>query len=191
MVGAPKLLKNPTSGGDKGGNVLSLCYILVMTTPETAVHVATSEAEFCRAIDIVYQRIAVAAQRVDRAPEDIRLLPGSKTVTEDRMRAAYAAGLRQLGEHKVQEAQTKAEAMGDLYVHCAVNGALQSIQARDVVQFAAEFEALDRLRIARRLDNPMQRFGRSLEVYVQVSASGDHTKSGLLPDDVEDFLGRL
>ncbi|HIW46547.1 MAG TPA: YggS family pyridoxal phosphate-dependent enzyme [Candidatus Yaniella excrementigallinarum] len=162
-----------------------------MTTPETAVHVATSEAEFRRAIDIVYQRIAVAAQRVDRAPEDIRLLPVSKTVPEDRMRAAYAAGLRQFGENKVQEAQTKAEAMNDLDVHWAVIGALQSNKTRDVAQFAHEFQALDRLRIARRLDNQLQEFGRSLDVYVQVNASGEHTKSGLHPDDVEDFLERL
>src|SRR5699024_5227970 len=109
-----KLLNNPTSGGDKGGNVLPLCYILVMTTPENAIYVATSEAEFRRAIDVVYQRIAAAAQRVGRAPEDVRLLPVSKTVPEERMRAAYAAGLRQFGENKVQEAQRSEEHTSEL-----------------------------------------------------------------------------
>src|SRR5699024_2764180 len=150
----------------------------------------TSEAEVRCSIDIVYQRIAVAAQRVDRAPEDIRLLPVSKTVPEDRMRAAYAAGLRQFGENKVQEAQTKAEAMNDLDVHWAVIGALQSNKTRDVAQFAHEFQALDRLRIARRLDHDFQVFGRSLNIYDPVNASREHTKSVLHPDAVEYFLER-
>ena len=162
-----------------------------MTTPENAIYVATSEAEFRRAIDVVYQRIAAAAQRVGRAAEDVRLLPVSKTVPEERMRAAYAAGLRQFGENKVQEAQAKAEAMNDLAVHWAVIGPLQSNKTRDVAQFAHEFQALDRLRIARRLDGQLQDFGRTLDVYVQVNASAEHTKSGLQPHEVEDFLEQL
>lgn len=162
-----------------------------MTTPENAVHVATTEAEFHRAVDTVYQHIAAAAQRAGRDPQDIRLLPVSKTVPEDRMRAAYAAGLRQFGENKVQEAQAKAEAMSDLAVHWAVIGPLQSNKTRDVAEFAHEFQALDRLRIARRLDTQLQEFGRTLDVYIQVNASGEHTKSGIDPDGVEAFLEQL
>jgi len=162
-----------------------------MTTPENALDVATSEAEFRQAIGAVYQRISAAAQRVGRTPEDVRLLPVSKTVPEARMRAAYAAGLRQFGENKVQEALTKAEAMTDLAVHWAVIGPLQSNKTRDVAQFAHEFQALDRLRIARRLDSQLQEFDRTLDVYVQVNASGEQTKSGLEPDEVEDFLEQV
>src|SRR5699024_5177389 len=171
--------------------VLSLCYILVITTPETAVHVATSEADFCRAIDIVYQRIAVAAQRVDRAPEDIRLLLVSKTVPEDRMRAAYAASMRQFGENKVQDSQTMSEAMYDFDVLWDVFGGLKLNRTDNFALFDFKYHMLVWLHLSRRLDSLLQEFGCSLDVYVQVNASVEHTKSVLHPDDVEDFLERL
>ncbi|NWN89125.1 MAG: YggS family pyridoxal phosphate-dependent enzyme [Micrococcaceae bacterium] len=162
-----------------------------MSTPENAPVVATTEIEFHKALDEVRERIAFAAERVGRDPQEIRLLPVSKTVPEERLRAAYAAGMVQLAENKVQEAETKAKAMADLNVHWAVIGPLQSNKTRAVAQFASEFQALDRLRIAARLDSHLKEYGRTLDVYVQINASGETTKSGLEPRQVEDFLEQL
>lgn len=162
-----------------------------MPTPENAAHVATTEVEFRKALDAVYANIAVAAERVGRDPREIRLLPVSKTVPEERMRVAYAAGMTTFGENTVQEAEGKAKAMSDLDIHWAMIGPLQSNKTRDVAAFAHEFQALDRLRIARRLDSQLQEFGRTLSVFVQVNASGEETKSGLEPREVEDFLEQL
>lgn len=162
-----------------------------MSTPEYASSVATTEIEFRKALDAVYENIAVAAERVGRDPREIRLLPVSKTVSEERMRAAHAAGMAAFGENKVQEAEGKAEAMSDLGAHWAVIGPLQSNKTRNVAEFAHEFQALDRIRIARRLDGQLKEFDRTLEVFVQVNASGEETKSGLEPRQVEDFLEQL
>lgn len=159
--------------------------------PENAPHVATTEIEFRKALDAVWERIAAAAVRVGRDPEEIRLLPVSKTVTDDRMRAAYAAGMTEFGENKVQEAERKAKAMSDLDVHWAVIGPLQSNKTRDVAKFAHEFQALDRIRIARRLHDQLKEHDRTLDVFVQVNASGEETKSGIEPRQVEDFLEQL
>lgn len=168
-----------------------LCYILVMSTPENAPSVATTELEFRKALETVYEKIAVAAERVGRDPREIRLLPVSKTVPEERLRAAYAAGMTEFGENKVQEAETKAAAMSDLDIHWAVIGPLQSNKTRDVAAFAHEFQALDRIRIARRLDGQLKELERTLDVFVQVNASGEETKSGLEPRHVEEFLEQL
>lgn len=162
-----------------------------MSTPENAHRIATTEQEFRQALTEVRDHIASAAARAGRDPQEIRLLPVSKTVPEDRLRAAYAAGMTQLGENKVQEAYSKAQAMADLEVHWAMIGPLQSNKTRDVAEFAHEFQALDRIRIARRLDAQLEEFGRTLDVYVQVNVSGEDTKSGLEPQDVEDFLDQL
>lgn len=163
-----------------------------MPTPENTPRVAVTEDEFRQALTEVQRNIAAAAQRAGRDLQDIRLLPVSKTVPEDRLRAAYAAGVRQFGENKVQEAQEKATAMADLTdAHWAIIGPLQSNKTRDVAEFAHEFQALDRIRIARRLDTQLKEFGRTLDVYVQVNVSGEATKSGLEPQDVEAFLEEL
>ena len=60
-----------------------------------------------------------------------------------------------------------------------------------MLHFGHEFQALDRLRIARRLESQLQEFGRTLDVYVQVNVSGEESKSGLEPREVEAFLEQL
>ncbi|MTI74656.1 MAG: YggS family pyridoxal phosphate-dependent enzyme, partial [Stenotrophomonas sp.] len=57
-----------------------------------------------RNLAAVQARIAAACQRAGRDPASVRLLPVSKTIDEARIRQAYAAGCRFLGENKVQEA---------------------------------------------------------------------------------------
>jgi hypothetical protein len=162
-----------------------------MSTPENAPRIAATEEEFRQALDEVHTNIAAAAARAERDPQDVRLLPVSKTVPVERLRIAYAAGVTQFGENTVQEAQDKAQAMADLDAHWAIIGPLQSNKTRDVAQFAHEFQALDRIRIARRLNTQLQEHDRTLDVYVQVNVSGEETKSGLAPGEVEEFLEQL
>jgi uncharacterized pyridoxal phosphate-containing UPF0001 family protein len=90
-------------------------------------------------------------------PQTVRLLPVSKTKPEASLRLAYAAGCRMLGENKVQEAHRKWEAMQDLTdLQWSVIGHLQTNKAKLVARFAAEFQALDSLRVAEALDRRLQ-----------------------------------
>ncbi len=153
---------------------------------------AVTVEDFTRNLAAVRARIAAACQRVGRDPAEVRLLPVSKTVDEAHIRLSYAAGCRMLGENKVQEAFGKWQAMADLPdLRWSVIGHLQSNKARRVAQFAAEFQALDRLRIARALDRHLQAEGREMDVYVQVNTSGEASKYGLHPDDVSSFVAEL
>ncbi len=152
---------------------------------------ASSVEEFARNLAAVQARIDAAAERAGRSPGDVRLLPVSKTVPEDRLRNAVAAGMHQLGENKVQEAKRKSENLRDLGISWSVIGHLQTNKARDVVAFADEFQALDSLRIAEALDRRLQAAGRSLDVYVQVNTSAEESKYGLPPEQVPSFLKQL
>lgn len=62
----------------------------------------------------IKQRIEAACKKVGRAPDGVRLLPVSKTKPNEVLREAYAAGVREFGENKVQEAKQKAEDLADL-----------------------------------------------------------------------------
>lgn len=152
---------------------------------------AITVEDFARNLDAVQARIARAAARAGRDPRSVRLLPVSKTVAEDRLRNAVAAGYHRLGENKVQEAKRKSENLADLDVSWAVVGHLQTNKARDVAAFAAEFQALDSLRLAEALDRRLQAAGRPLDVFVQVNTSGEESKYGLSPDEVPAFLAAL
>ena len=152
---------------------------------------ANTVEEFRRNLDDVQRRIDAAAKRVGRDPQSIRLLPVSKTVSEERIRNAIAAGCTRLGENKVQEAKWKHAALLDTGVEWSIIGHLQRNKAKDVVAFASEFHALDSLRLAEALDRRLQAAGRSLDVYVQVNTSGEESKYGIDPDDLPELLMSL
>lgn len=140
----------------------------------------------------IHRRMADACSRVGRDASSVRLLPVSKTIGEDVIRCSYEAGLRFLGENKVQEAHRKWEAMSDLSdLRWSVIGHLQTNKAKLVAQFASEFQALDSLRVATALDRKLQEQGRSLDVFVQVNTSDEESKYGLAPADVPAFLREL
>lgn len=158
----------------------------------TAAQAAASVEDFHANLDGVYKRIAQACARSGRDPEDVRLLPVSKTVPEDRIRMAYAAGCRFLGENKVQETLEKSDALADLTdLKWSVIGHLQSNKAKYVARFAHEFQALDSLKLAGALDRRLQIEGRALDVFVQVNSSGEDRKFGLPPEGVLEFVRQL
>jgi pyridoxal phosphate enzyme (YggS family) len=152
---------------------------------------ARSAEDIARNLAAVRARIAAACARAGRDPAEVKLLPVSKTVEEARIRMAHAAGLSEFGENKVQEAREKAEAMADLPIAWSVIGHLQTNKAKYVARFAAEFQALDSLKLAEALDRRLQIEGRSLDVFVQVNSSGEASKYGLAPQDAPAFLRAL
>lgn len=136
-------------------------------------------------------RIEAACLRAGRDPRTVRLLPVSKTVPAEIVRVAAGLGLAGFGENKVQEAEAKALALQDLGIAWSVIGHLQTNKARQVARFAAEFQALDSLRLARALDRHLAAERRSLDVLVQVNTSGEASKYGLAPSEVAAFLDAL
>ena len=152
---------------------------------------ARTTSDFTTNLERVRARIDAALDRSGRPPGEVQLLPVSKTVTEDRLRHAVAAGCTVLGENKVQEAKRKWQELSDLDVSWSVIGHLQTNKAKDVAEFAAEFQGLDSVKAAEALDRRLQALGRSLDVYAQVNTSGEDSKYGLAPADVIPFLRAL
>ena len=154
---------------------------------------STSVEAFRQRIALVQQRIDQACLRNGRSAGDVRLLTVSKTFGTDRIRLAYQAGCRMLGENKVQEAERKYEELHEELpdLQWSVIGHLQSNKAKSVARFASEFQALDKLKTAEILDRRLQAEGRSLDVFVQVNTSGEASKFGLPPDQVHAFVREL
>jgi len=165
-----------------------------MTDSATAAHYPTAASlqSLTHNLAAIRARIAAACARAGRDPATVRLLPVSKTVELERIRLAYAAGCREFGENKVQEAYGKWQQAGDMPdARWCVIGHLQTNKAREVARFASEFQALDSLRLARTLDRHLQQQGRSLDVLVQINTSGEASKYGLAPQQAAAFLREI
>ena len=161
-----------------------------MTTP--LYPQATTAAEITANLASIQARIHAACAACGRDPAEVRLLPVSKTVPAERLHFAYDAGIRLLGENKVQEAYDKWQALSALDgLQWAVIGHLQSNKVKYVARFAAEFQALDSLDIAAALDRRLQQEGRSLDVFIQINTSDEPQKYGMAPDAAEAFIRAL
>jgi len=148
-------------------------------------------AMFGRNLAAVEERIVRACGRAGRARETVRLLPITKTVPARVLRFAHAAGIRDFGENKIQEAVAKRDELADLDIAWSIVGHLQTNKVKYLTRFAREFHALDSVRLAGMLDSRLDREGRSLDVYVQVNTSGEESKYGLHPDELLPFLEEL
>ncbi|UDM51021.1 YggS family pyridoxal phosphate-dependent enzyme [Cupriavidus sp. MP-37] len=137
-------------------------------------------------LQAVRQGIAAAAQQAGRQAADIALLAVSKTVSPDRIRAAYAAGQREFGENYVQEGVDKIAALADLRDRLQWHfiGPLQSNKTRPVAEHFDWVHTIDRLRIAERLSAQRPAGMAPLQVCIQVNISGEASKSGVAPAEV-------
>ncbi|HMX70534.1 MAG TPA: YggS family pyridoxal phosphate-dependent enzyme [Solirubrobacterales bacterium] len=136
----------------------------------------------------VRERMAAACERAGREPDSVRLLLATKTVEPARIRVAIEAGETLVAENRVQEVRPKFEALEDLRYERHFIGHLQSNKINALVPYISCLETLDRLSLARKLQNRLAGEGETLEVLVQVNTSGEPTKAGLDPDEVEPFI---
>jgi len=138
----------------------------------------------------VHERIARACERAGRKPDDILLIAVSKTVEIERIRLAVAAGVKALGENRVQEAKEKVAALGRP-VPWHLIGSLQTNKARDAVQLFDWIHSVDRGELARELDRRAHQSERSLKVLVQVNVGEEPQKGGVQPSELKSLLDAM
>jgi hypothetical protein len=144
-------------------------------------------------LDRVRARIARAAERAGRRPDDVLLVAVSKTVDVERVRAAVSAGVSALGENRVQEAKEKVAVLGHP-VPWHLIGHLQTNKVKDALAIFDVIQSLDRLELARECDRRARARGRLVEALLEVNVAGEASKGGFAPDEVAaalDAMARL
>jgi pyridoxal phosphate enzyme (YggS family) len=128
----------------------------------------------------VRERIARAAERASRPPADVTLVAVSKTHPTEAVRAAFAAGVRDFGENRVQEAEPKIAGTSDLAgVRWHLVGHLQSNKVRRAAALFGLVQSIDSVELAERLARAGEESGREVRGLVEVDLAGEATKYGL------------
>jgi len=137
----------------------------------------------------VRDRIADAAIKAGRRPEDVTLVAVSKTKPIEAVRAALAAGQTVFGENRVQEASSKFPLLrAEHRFQLHVIGGLQTNKAREAVQLADVIETLDRPRLADAIAAAAEKAGRSPTLLIEVNTGDEPQKSGVARDDADGFI---
>ena len=124
----------------------------------------------------VLDRIRAAESRAGRELGEVTLVAVSKRKPVEDIVAAYEAGQRDFGENYVQEFAAKSAALPDLPgARFHMIGKLQSNKAKRATALFSTIHTVDSVKLARRLD----RFGRPLEVFLEVKLSSEESKAGM------------
>ncbi len=148
-------------------------------------------------LERVRARIAAAARSVRREPAGVRLICVTKGVPVEQILEAAAGGIREIGENRVQEAQSKRIEIGTRYrvpgpdFRWHLIGRLQRNKVKFAVELFDAVHSVDSLELIEALERQAgirQAQGeRKLEILLQVNVSGEATKGGCRPDQVEEL----
>jgi pyridoxal phosphate enzyme (YggS family) len=137
-------------------------------------------------IAAIRERIARAATRVGRSVDTITLMAVSKTVEPERIKEAYAAGLRVFGENRVQEFEGKSTAMSELKdAEWHLIGHLQSNKAKKAAELFHAVDSVDSLRLAEKLNQSAAEANKKLEVLIEIKVGEEESKAGIPLDSPE------
>jgi PLP dependent protein len=137
-------------------------------------------------IESLRSRISAAAERSGRDANAVRLVGASATskgVTNEMVRAALDAGLRDFGENYIQEAQQRITELGPRADEATWHfiGHLQSNKAAVAASLFDTIESVDSVKLARALS---KRAEKPLRILLEVNVAGEASKYGLAPDEV-------
>ncbi len=138
-------------------------------------------------LKIVRSTITCAAKNCGRNPDDIRLVAVSKTWPVEAIKEAMAAKQFLFGENYIQEMENKFAVLGqDAQFHFI--GHLQSNKASVAARMFTMIETVDRIKLARKLNDHLLELGKTMDILIQVNIGNDEQKFGVSPENTESLV---
>ena len=138
-------------------------------------------------LNSVKERIAKAAVRAGRSPKDISLIAVTKTHGADMINEAIDKGVSDIGENKPQEVRDKFE-----YVKSGVRwhliGHLQTNKVKYIIDKVCLIHSVDSIHLMEEIDRQARKYGKIMDVLIQVNISGEESKSGIEPGELDALL---
>ena len=139
----------------------------------------------------IRNEIRSAENEFQREQGSVNLLAVSKTRSVDEIMTAYNAAQRHFGENYCQEAVEKIETIQQKDIIWHFIGPIQSNKTSLIAQHFDWVHTIDRIKIARRLNESRDENAAALNICIQVNISGEESKSGIDIDSVEEFIQEL
>ena len=135
-------------------------------------------------------RVADACEKYQRDTDDITIVAVTKTWPASMVRMAVAAGLHDIGESRIQEAEPKLAEAGPI-ARFHLIGHLQSNKVQKALMLFDVIQSVDSLGLAEEISRRAVKLGRTVECLVQVNCSGEDSKHGVAPDDALDLIEKV
>jgi len=130
-------------------------------------------------IEQVRRRIAEAAGRSGRDPNDVQLVAVTKSVAVSQIREALDAGLKVFGENRIQEAKGKVALLSSPSIQWHLVGTLQTNKSKLAVELFELIHSLDSVKLAASMDRHGAALRKQVRALIEVNLEGESDKSGL------------
>jgi PLP dependent protein len=140
--------------------------------------------------EAVRARVEAAQRRAGRAGE-VTVVAVTKTLPAEVIRTALDAGIRDIGENRVQELEEKVGELGRDAARWHLVGHLQRNKARRAITLFDLLHSLDSVRLARQLSDEATRAGTEVRALVQVNTSGEESKFGLVEGEAGEAIAEM
>ncbi len=141
-------------------------------------------------LEVIRERMARAAARSGRRPEDVTLIAVTKLHDVSEIMEAIGCGVTDIAENKVQEVLRKYDGI-QAPVRWHLIGHLQTNKVRQIVDKVDMIHSVDSLHLAQEIEKRCLALGRTMDILVQVNAAGEEQKSGIAPREAEALLGAI
>lgn len=139
-------------------------------------------------IEQVRRRIAEAAGRSGRDPNDVQLVAVTKSVAVSQIREALDAGLKVFGENRVQEAKGKVALLSSPSIQWHLVGTLQTNKSKLAVELFDLIHSLDSVKLAASMDRHGAALRKQVRALIEVNLGGESDKSGLRESELLPLL---
>ena len=140
-------------------------------------------------LKLIRENVGEAAEKCGRKTEDIRIMAVTKTVAPEIVNHAIELGLDLLGENRVQEYLSKAEAYSPAEVHFI--GGLQTNKVKYIIESVSMIQSVDSLKLGTEIDRLAAKHGRVMDSLCEVNIGGEESKGGVAPDKLRELIAQL
>lgn len=139
-------------------------------------------------LDIILGKIKAAAEKSGRTAQDIKLVAVTKTIDVERISKVVNYGVLDLGENRVQELTEKYDKL-DPSCHWHLIGHLQTNKVKYIIDKVTLIHSVDSIELAKEIDSRAGKTGRIMDILLQVNVSGEESKFGINPQEIEQCVG--
>lgn len=140
-------------------------------------------------VETIKRVVAESAIAAGRSPDDVKIVPATKTVSAERINELLSCGIDTIGENRVQELLEKYDAL-DKRFHIHFIGKLQTNKVKYIVDKVSMIQSVDTLHLCEEISKRSLAIGKVMEVLVEINVGREASKSGIFPEDVVDFVRR-
>jgi len=142
-------------------------------------------------LDRVRERIVAVCNKVGRSPDEVKIVAATKTVPSERIREAIKAGIKIIGENRVQEAEKKILELKDENVEWHMIGYLQKNKVNKALRLFKMIQSVTSVDLARKINNSCERNNQKMPCLLEINIGKEPTKAGFLEEELFENLEEL